>query len=147
MRVKAHCTINAKQVDVFNAFADLKSLSNNVKAIQSIEILTPGEVGQGTKFKETRIMFGKESSETMEITQFSPPNYFKEEAHSNGIHYATEWRFLDQGNQTTVSIDFSGTPHTLTAKLFNMVFSLFTSGMKKAFLADMDDLKQILERQ
>lgn len=147
MKVKAKCTINATKVEVFNAFSDLKNLANNVRAIKSIEILTPGDVGIGSKFKETRLMFGKESSETMEITQFSPSDYFKEEAHSNGMHYATEWRFIDEENKTTVSIDFSGTPTTLTARLLNVLFSFMTGGMKKAFLADMDDLKKMLEKE
>ena len=146
MKVKANCTINARKVEVFNAFSDLKNLENNVRAIKSIELLTPGVVGIGSRFKETRVMFGKESSETMEITQFSPPDYFKEEAQSNGMHYVTEWRFTDEGNKTTVSIDFSGTATTLTAKLLNVLFSFMVGGMKKAFLADMDDLKKMLEK-
>ena len=147
MKVKANCTINATKVEVFNAFSDLKSLANNIKAIKRIEVLTPGDVGIGTKFKETRLMFGKESSETMEITQFSPPEYFKEEAQSNGMHYVAEWRFIDEGNKTTVSIDFSGTATTLTARLLNVLFSFMAGGMKKAFLADMDDLKKMLEKE
>lgn len=147
MKVKANCIINATKVEVFNAFTDLKNLSKNIRAIKSIKLLTPGEVGIGSKFKETRIMFGKESSETMEITQFSPPDYFKEEAQSNGMHYATEWRFIDEGGKTKVSIDFSGTATTLTAKLLNLLFTFMAGGMKKAFLADMDDLKKILEKE
>ncbi|MCB1191463.1 MAG: SRPBCC family protein [Leptospiraceae bacterium] len=146
MKVKAHCTISAPKAKVFNAFSDLKNLANNVRAIKSIELLTPGDVGIGSKFKETRIMFGKESSETMEITQFSFPNYYKEEAQSNGMHYATEWRFVEEGNKTTVSIDFSGTPTTFSAKLLNVLFLFMVGGMKKAFLADMDDLKKMLEK-
>ncbi len=146
MKVKAHGTINAEKAEVFNAFSDLKNLANNVKAIKSIEILTPGEVGIGSKFKETRVMFGKESSETMEITQFNPPDYFKEEAQSNGMHYATEWRFIDEGGKTGVSIEFSGRATTFTAKLLNLLFSFMVGGMKKAFLADMDDLKRMLEK-
>lgn len=147
MKVKANCTINATKVELFNAFSDLKNLANNVRAIKGIELLTPGDVGIGSKFKETRVMFGKESSETMEITQFSPPDYFKEEAQSNGMHYVTEWRFIDEGNKTTVSIDFSGTATTIAAKLLNVLFSFMTGGMKKAFLADMDDLKKMLEQE
>jgi hypothetical protein len=146
MKVKANCTINAKKDEVFNAFSDLKNLANNVEAIISIELLTPGEIGIGSKFKETRVMFGKESSETMEITQFSPPDYFKEEAQSNGMHYVTEWRFIGEDNNTTVSIDFSGTPITLSARILNILFSFMAGGMKKAFLADMADLKKMLEK-
>jgi polyketide cyclase/dehydrase/lipid transport protein len=146
MKVKANCTINATKIEVFNAFSDLKNLANNVRAIKSIELLTPGNVGIGSKFKETRVMFGKESSEIMEITRFSPPDSFKEEAHSNGMHYVTEWRFIDEENKTTVSIDLSGTATTLTAKLLNVLFSFMAGSMKKAFLADMGDLKKMLEK-
>jgi hypothetical protein len=146
MKVKANCTINATKVEVFNAFSDLNNLSSNVKAITRIELLTPGDVGRGSRFKETRVMFGKESSETMEITQFDPPDYFKEEAQSNGMHYETEWRFIEEGKKTTVSIEFSGIGNTLTAKLLNIIFLFLTYGMKKAFLTDMDDLKKMLEK-
>lgn len=125
----------------------MKSLANNVSAITSIELLTPGDVGIGSKYKETRVMFGKESSETMEITQFLPSNSFREEAQSNGMHYVTEWKFIAEGDKTTVSIDFSGKPTTLTARLLDVFFSFMTNGMKKAFLADMNDLKNILENR
>lgn len=147
MKVKASSRINARKIDVFNAFSDLKNLAKNVRAIKNIELLTPGDVKKGTRFKETRLMFGKESSETMEITQFSPHDYFKEEAQSNGMHYVTEWRFIEDGNKTTVSIDFSGTATTLPARLLNGLFLFMTSGMKKAFLDDMEDLKKMLENE
>lgn len=82
----------------------------------------------------------------MEITQFSPSDYFQEEAHSSGMHYVTEWKFIEEDDGTKVSINFSGTPSTFSSKLLNILFFFMTGPMKKAFLTDMDDLKKILER-
>lgn len=147
MKVTANCTINASKIEVFNAFSDLDNLANTVQAIKNIKVVTPGDVGIGTKFIETRIMFGKESSETMEVTEFSSPDYFKEEAKSNGMQYTTEWSFIEKDDKTEVSIVFTGTPLTLKAKILNGLFSLMAGGMKKAFLADMDDLKKLLEKE
>lgn len=72
MKIQASCEIAAPRAEVFEAFADLTNLANTVKAITQVELLTEGPIGVGTRFKETRVMFGKEASEIMEITQFKP---------------------------------------------------------------------------
>ena len=145
MRVSASCQIRAPQAKVFEAFSDLEALPKHVKAIAKVELLTPGEVGVGTRFRETRVMFGSEQTETMEVTAFAPPDSLREEARSGGMHYVSLWRFTEVDGVTTVSIDFVGTPERFLARAMNVVFSLMTGSMKKAFLADMSDLKAVLE--
>ena len=146
MKIKVSGQIKADNDKVFQAFTDLSNLEHNVEAIKGIEILTDGEIGIGTKFKETRVMFGQESSETMEITEYRPFEYFREEAKSGGMHYVTEWRFDGNENETMVSITFSATPTTFSARLMNLVFILLAGSMKKAFLKDMADLRKVLEK-
>lgn len=146
MKIQASCVINAPKSEVFNTFSDVSHLSELVTAITDIEVLTPGVVGVGCQFKETRVMFGKESSEVMEVTEFNAPHSFKEEAQSHGMHYSTEWTFTGDEDQTQVSIEFTGNPQTLMAKFFNLIFSFMASSMKKAFIADMNDLKGYLEQ-
>ena len=145
MKIHAECEIRAPKEKVFRVFSDLENLSKNVQAITHVEVLTPGEFGVGTRFKETRVMFGKETSEVMEVRAYSPPDSFEEEARSGGLHYVSLWRFAEKDGVTTVSIDFSGTAETFTAKILSILFSFMAGSMKKAFLADMDDLKKILE--
>lgn len=72
MKVEASCQIKAPREQVFAAFTDLPNLADKVTAITEIEMLTSGPVGVGTKFKETRIMFGKESSEVRKSPAFPP---------------------------------------------------------------------------
>ena len=78
-------------------------------------MLSDGEIGVGTRFKETRVMFGKESSEIMEITRFAPHDFFTEEARSSGMHYVSNWSFVENEGCTRVSIDFTGTATTSIA--------------------------------
>ncbi|TCS35673.1 SRPBCC family protein [Reinekea marinisedimentorum] len=146
MKIQAQCQINAPKDEVFKAFSDLSNLEHNVQAITKVEILTSAEeIGVGTKFKETRVMFGKEASEVMEITGFSPSDHIREEAHSNGMHYISDWRFSEDNGQTKVTIDFSGQANSFFAKVTSALFFFMAGSMKKAFEKDMNDLKVKLE--
>lgn len=147
MIISASCRIKAPRTRVFQAFADLESLPQHVRAITGIEMLTPGEVGVGTRFRETRVMFGKEASEIMEVTDFSPPSRLVEEARSSGMHYTSVWSFTEEEGVTTVTIGFTGKAETFMAKVLSLIFSLMAGSMKKAFLTDMDDLKAVIEAE
>lgn len=91
-------------------------------------------------------MFGKESSEVMEITEYIPSEKLVEEANSNGMHYITEWNFSEEKGNTTVSVNFTGKAKTIPAKLLNLLFLFMAGSMKKAFLTDMEELKNKLEK-
>ncbi len=145
MNIKAFCQIAAPKSKVFELFSDLHNLSNYVTAITKIEILTKGEIGVGSKFKETRLMFGSESTEVMEITQFLPFDTFREEARSGGMHYISDWVFTEVDGITTVKICFTGTATTFNGKIINLIFTCMKIWMKKAFITDMNELKQVLE--
>ena len=146
MKIQAQCQISAPKDEVFKAFSDLNNLEKNVQAITKVEILSSGEeIGVGTKFKETRVMFGKEASEVMEITQFSPSNHIREEAESSGMHYISDWSFSEENGQTRVTINFSGQAKSFLAKIISPLFFFMAGSMKKAFESDMNDLKVKLE--
>lgn len=145
MKIEARCVIQAPREKVFEVFSDLNNLPKNVTAITGIEVLTKGKIGEGTRFKETRVMFGKEASEIMQITEFIPPEKITEEASSNGMHYTSQWNFTETDGLTTVTIHFQGKAITLLAKIFSLVFFFMAGSMKKAFIADMQDLKNVIE--
>lgn len=144
MIIKAQCSFPVSKEVCFEAFSDLNNLADKVAAITKIEVLTSGEIGVGTKFKETRVMFGKESSETMEITLFEPHSHFREEAFSNGMHYTTDWKFTDSNEETVVSIAFHIKPQTLIARMISPMFRLMSGSLKKAFVADLADMKKAI---
>ena len=62
--------ISAPHQAVFEKFTDFAHVAENVRGIERMEILTDGPIGQGTRFRETRIMFNREATEEMEITDW-----------------------------------------------------------------------------
>jgi carbon monoxide dehydrogenase subunit G len=144
MKILASCKVNAPKAKCFEVFSDLENLSKWVTAIQNIELLTDNKIGKGTRFKETRIMFGKESSEVMEITLFEPADHFREEASSDGLHYISDWRFLEVDEHTVVTVTFTIEARTIMAKLMRIGFLLIRSSLKKAFLTDMEEMKKAI---
>ena len=64
--VKKH--VNAPPELVFAKASDFANAPSFIGAIKKVEILTPGPIQAGTRFKETRVMFKREATEEMEVT-------------------------------------------------------------------------------
>src|SRR5947209_2260758 len=78
---------------VFVLSTDLEGWPGHIKGIKKIEKLTPGPVGVGTRFRETRIMFGKEATEEMEFTRFEPNSAYAIGCASGGMSYLSTFTF------------------------------------------------------
>ena len=50
--------------DAFAFVSDFANAPKRIKSILRVNVLTPGPVGVGTRFTETRVMFGREATET-----------------------------------------------------------------------------------
>ena len=81
--------IDAPLDRVFEVFTDLPGTPGRISAITKLEVLTDGPIGVGTRWRETRVMFGREATETMEITAIDPPRSYSAAANSCGCHYET----------------------------------------------------------
>jgi hypothetical protein len=144
--VKSTVRINAPQERVFEAFADLRNAPGRIKSILRLEVLTDGPIGKGTKFRETRKMFGKEATETMEITQFDAPRAYTVEARSCGMHYVSQFDFKPEGAATAVTMTFTGTPETFFAKVMGKIMGKKMAEMcRKLVEKDMTEMKGAIE--
>ena len=139
-------SVNAPIDKVFNVFSDFSTAAERVKGIESVEILTDGPIAKGTRFTETRIMFGKSSTEEMEITEFELNKRYTVEADSCGAHFQTEFRFEPNGVTTNVEMEMNTRNVTLLAKLMSPLGFLMAGTMKKMIETDMDQLKSYCEQ-
>lgn len=144
-KVSAETHIAADVNRVFDAFADVPNWANQVSAIKRIEMLTEGAIGVGTRFKETRVIFKKEATETMEFTSFDRPSQFTLEAESCGAHHVTVHRFTPDGNGTKVTVEMTSTAVTFFAKLMTPLSGLMLKSCAKLFMRDLEDVRAILE--
>lgn len=146
MKISTTIDIQTPIEKVFDVFTDLSNLQERVQDIQSIEVLNkPAQMAVGTKWKETRVMFGKAATEIMWVTELKPQKSYIVEAESHGTHYRSEYTFTETATGTHVELTFVGEPQTLTAKVFGVLFALMAGSLKKTLNQDMTDLKKVCE--
>lgn len=131
---------------VFGVFTDLANAPKRIHGIKKLEVLTPGPVGVGTRFRETRIMFKREATEEMWITAFEPNRSYSVGGESCGCKFLTEFRFTPEGGGTRVDVEMRTLATTFFAKLMAPLGALMSGPMKKCFDQDLEDLKGALEK-
>ncbi len=138
--------VSAPPETIWEVMTDFESAADRIHAIVSLEVLTDGPVGLGTRFRETRIMFKKEATEEMEITVWDPPNSYTTEADGCGCHYTTMITCEGAGDGTTVTMSMSIVPLTTFGKIMGALMGWMMKGAGvKAFAKDLDDLKVFVE--
>ena len=141
-------TVNAPSERVFEVFSNFPQAAENVDGIKSVEMLTDGPVGVGTRFKETRVMFGKEATEEMEVSRFEPNQLYTVSAESCGAKFDTTFHFVPKSErQTEVEMEMNIQSVTMFAKLMSPLSFLMRGTMKKCLMADVDDLKRLCESE
>lgn len=118
-----------------------------MSGLTNVELLGGGGAfGLGTRWRETRTMFGKEATEEMEITAYVAPVSYRAEAESHGAHYVSDLTFDDLGDgATAVTMTFDGRPTTVVGKLMAPMWWLFRGATRKMIQRDLDDMKAALE--
>lgn len=148
MAVEVSEIINAPIERVFAASTNIPSAAGFISGINDIEMLTDDPVGRGTKWRETRTMFGRTASETMWITEWDPPTRYVVEARSHGTHYLTPITLESLGeDRTKITMSFGATPESFMAKIMMKIFSGMTKHVCKALQQDLTDLKAYCEQQ
>ncbi|MGW4685127.1 SRPBCC family protein [Streptomyces sp. NPDC004244] len=96
---------------VWQALTDLESMPYVVSGVDAVEVLTPGPFRVGTRWRETRRMFGKQAVEEMYVTVCDAPERYVAEADNSGVHYASEFRLDGRSpGRTVVRMTFSAAP-------------------------------------
>lgn len=137
--------IHASPAVVFDTFTNLDRATERVPSIVRIERLTPGAFGLGTKFRETRVVFKREASETFEVTAFEPNQMFELTARSCGAMYQTQFRFAPTDAGTRVDVAMTIRAESFLAKLFTPLSRMMMGMVKKCVAADVVALKKVAE--
>jgi hypothetical protein len=139
--------IAAPVADTFAQFTDLDGMPGRIKGITKVEKLTPGPVGLGTKYKETRLMFKREATETFEFTAFEPNRRYEMVANSCGAEYRFDFRFAPEGAGTRVDVTSNIRAVSFWAKLFSPLAKLMMGTMRRCVEDDLNDLEKALTKQ
>ena len=112
-----------------------------------MEILNPGPVGVGTRFRETRTMFGRKATEEMTVAAHDPPRRFDLSAENHGTRYLARHEITPAPGGARLRLEFGGTALTFGARLGMAIGFLFKGAVKRQLRADLDHLKAEAERR
>jgi carbon monoxide dehydrogenase subunit G len=138
--------VAAPPAKVWALVTDLDRMTEVITAITALERTEGGAgFGVGTAWKETRKMFGREATESMEVTHVDEGRSYTVESLSRGVLYRSVMRVEPQEEGCRVAWEFGAEAQSTGAKLMSLVGKLFEGSMKKALRADLDDIAAAAE--
>ncbi len=132
---------------MFATVTDVANWPSFARTIDTLEILTPGPVGIGTRFRETRTMFGRSATEEMTVVVHDPPHQFDLTAENHGTRYLARHEIVPTPAGARLRLEFGGTAMTFAAKLGMAIGFLFKGAVTKQLQSDLAEMKAEAERR
>lgn len=139
--------INAPPERVFATLTDLDAAAQWMPNLVGIEKLTPGVVGVGMKWRETRKMFGQQASEHFEVTGYEPDKGLElyvdgTKGSSRKGYYRFRYQLEPRDGKTALSMtgEIGG-----LGKFMELFGRLFAGTFKKALAKDMEAMARYIE--
>ena len=132
---------------VWGVITDLGRSVSVITAITAIERLDAGgPFDVGTRWRETRTMFGREATEVMEVAEIDPGTSYTVEADGRGAHYRSTMRVEALGEGSRLSMTFGAEPSGTASRLMAAtVGKLFEGSTRKALQQDLADIAAAAE--
>jgi carbon monoxide dehydrogenase subunit G len=131
---------------VWATVTDIGNAASNIPAIKKIEFLGETRHGLGTRWRETRVMFGRDATEDLEISEWRPPDEYVVTAHSHGCDYRSVIRIRPAGDGARLEFVFCATARTLFARIMaTLMLPLMGKAIRKALADDLAALKRRCE--
>ncbi|MGW7434567.1 SRPBCC family protein [Streptomyces sp. NPDC054849] len=139
--------INASTERVWQGLTDLANMPAVLSGVDSVEVLSDGPFAVGTRWRETRRMFGKQATEEMWITACTVHKRYVVEAESHNTHYISEFTLRAEGPEVTVvRMTFSARPPGGLGGLLAKVFgALGARTVARAIAQDLKDVAASVE--
>ncbi len=137
---------------VWDIITDLDGSQDVISGILGIERLGgPDGYAVGTRWRETRKMFGKEATEDMEVATVEPMSATTITASSHGSDYLSGFTLESSAAGTTLTMDFTGMMNAEasgSSKLMaRLMGPLGASATRKAMQTDLEEIKAEAERR
>jgi hypothetical protein len=148
MNVVENIRIDGTKETVWSVITDIDNCKDVISSIIRINVLyKPESELVGLKWEEARVMFGKEATETMWITDAVEGEYYSTRAESHGSVYISTLSVKEDNGGTNLSMSFTGKPQTLIAKSLSFLMApLIKGSIKKALAKDLQDIKVYVEK-
>ena len=128
---------------VFRTVAHVEQFSQAVPHIVRVEFLSEVKSGVGARFRETRMMMGREASTELEVTEYVENERVRIASEAGGALWDTVFTVAPDGAGTELKMVMDARPQTLSART---ALPLIIGTVRKAVEQDMDAIKSFCER-
>ena len=148
MNIVSSIEINSPRADVWAAITDISQWQTMIDGILDLNVIhQPTEGLIGLKWAETRQVFGKESTETMWITQAKEQEYYCTRAENCGAIYTTRISLDEVAGNTQLTMSFQGSADGMVMKCMTAIMGFFIKkSMLKLIEKDLQDIKAFVEQ-
>ena len=145
--MKVERDVAAPAERVWELITDLDRAAEVVSAIKALERLDDGsEFGVGTRWTETRKMFGRSSTEEMKVTSIDAGRSYTVETDATGAHYTSVMAVEPKGEGSIISMSLEGEATNAVWKIAAVFGKLFEGSTRKALLRDLDEIAAEAEK-
>ena len=127
-RIDLERLVQARVERVWEVLTDVAHADQTLSGVEQVELITEGPYRVGTRWRETRRMFGKEATEQMQVTVAEAPTCTVIEADSSGVHYVTEFTLTPSSADAT-RLEMSFTAVQGQANLLRKAFWRLLAGL------------------
>jgi carbon monoxide dehydrogenase subunit G len=98
--------INASPERVWAVLSDIPGSAGTLSGINAIQMLSEGPYGEGTRWKETRTMMGRQETVEMWVSEADPPRSTTVKALQGGADYTTRFNLAERDGGTDLTLTF-----------------------------------------
>ncbi len=141
-RTTVRKTINAPVDFVFRTVAEIDNYSKAIPHIVNVEFLSDVRNGVGSRFRETRLMMGREASTILEVTEYVDNERVRLVSDEGGTIWDSVFavRPVDGGTELTLVMDAA--PYTFKSRIITPIMKFV---IRMGLVKDMDAVKEYCE--
>jgi carbon monoxide dehydrogenase subunit G len=134
--------IDRPMKDVFAFVADPNNMPQWNSAVVSIQQVTPGAVGFGTRFKTTGEILGRRVDGEMQVTAYEPESRCGFQMNAGPMQVNIALTLKSAGTGTSLSLDAQGNP----AGVLKLAEGVLAGQVKAMMERNLARLKAVLEK-
>lgn len=148
-RIEVARSVAAPPSAVWEVLTDLDAAPHTLRGVTAVERLRGTGYEVGTRWRETRVMFGRPTTEEMEVAEVDPERRTVVTAESHGTRYRTVFELVPTPEGTDLRMKFTGVSGPMGAVqslLMTLVGPLAKRATTKAIRQDLDNIAAAAEQ-
>jgi len=138
--------ISAPASQVWNVVTDLANSAEVLSQVAAVQVLSDGDFGVGTRWRETRRMFGNEATVEMEVAAVDPGQWYDVVAEDQSATYRSRIELSEQGETTVLTMTFSAEGRGAVGRALGALTGPLTRGpTEKLLRGDLADIAAAAE--